>query len=95
MNQQNQINNYNSLNKPVRILGLKGYYFVAFFLMTIILAIANIFLMIGFLIAAVMIVKKVQEEQRKGVPDYIKSFLVKSSSPKEILADNVFENLEK
>jgi len=90
-----QYNNYNNLNKSVRIMGLRVWYFMLLFVVAIVLGMANIPVLVIYLFIVFILIKKVQQEQRKGVPDYINSLLVKNSSSKDILADNVFENLEK
>jgi len=65
------------------------------FVVAIVLGMANIPVLVIYLFIVFILIKKVQQEQRKGVPDYINSLLVKNSSSKDILADNVFANLEK
>jgi hypothetical protein len=76
-------------------MGLRVWYFMLLFVVAIVLGMANIPVLVVYLFIVVILIKKVQQEQRKGVPDYINSLLVKNSSSKDILADNVFENLEK
>ena len=76
-------------------MGLRVWYFMLLFVVAIVLGLANIPMFVVYLFIVVILIKKVQQEQRKGVPDYINSLMVKNSSSKDILADNVFENLEK
>ncbi len=76
-------------------MGLRVWYFMLLFVVAIVLGLANIPVFVVYLFIVVILIKKVQQEQRKGVPDYINSLMVKNSSSKDILADNVFENLEK
>ena len=76
-------------------MGLRGWYFMLLFVVAIVLGLSNIPVFVVYLFIVVILIKKVQQEQRKGVPDYINSLMVKNSSSKDILADNVFENLEK
>ena len=76
-------------------MGLRVWYFMLLFVVAIVLGLANIPVFVVYLFIVVILIKKVKQEQRKGVPDYINSLMVKNSSSKDILADNVFENLEK
>lgn len=76
-------------------MGLRVWCFMLLFVIAIILGMANITVLIVYLFIVAILIKKVKQEQRRGVPDYINSLMVKNSSSKDILADNVFENLEK
>ena len=76
-------------------MGLRVWCFMLLFVIAIILGMVNITVLIVYLFIVAILIKKVKQEQRRGVPDYINSLMVKNSSSKDILADNVFENLEK